>query len=261
MIAEHLRRLAGALDAVGVRGSDARRVLAEARSHLQESAVQSGEDEAVRAFGPAWKLAELVAGELATARTRTAAFDTFVALAVTGLAYGAIAFVVGRGGGWPDIASGEVPALGVAAAFGIFLFPQVTFVAGCLALVKPIRARHAAALGGAELALIRRRSAVALVGGALTLGSWALWAVEFRFSFARLHPWWAPGEILVVTSALAIVLIAAAVQLSRSGRSQPLPGSAAGDLFDELAPVCFGSRRCAGLRFRTIRGGSPSSVR
>ena len=135
MIEGYLGELSRQLDAAGVRGAAARRLVDETRDHLFQSAARHGEDEAVRVFGPARELAVLVAAELATARTRRAALTTFAALAVAGALYAAL-FLSLPSAGSPDIFAGSVPGLGALALAGVVFFPQIAFVAGCLAVVR-----------------------------------------------------------------------------------------------------------------------------
>ena len=234
MIEQYLMALARALEESGVEGRAADRVLAESRDHLLELARENGEQEALARFGDARALAEQVAAQLATSRTRRATYGAFAALALTGAGYLGFSAVVNLGGGWPDIFDGQLAALGVLAGIGTFVFPQVALVAGCLALLRALRLRRGGALPAAELQVMRSRSAVALGAGWLTMGSWAVFAVDFR-NAAPLASWVAPA-ILAICGALAIPLAVASAALLRSAGPQA-PAGPAGDVFDDLAPV------------------------
>lgn len=67
--------------------------------------------------------------------------------------------------------SGDHEALGVLAALGLLLVPQIAFVAGGLALLRADRRRGSGVPSCEELDVMRRRSAVALGAGGLTVAS------------------------------------------------------------------------------------------
>jgi hypothetical protein len=234
LIDEYLTVLRRALRESGVEGRAADRFLAESRDHLLELARVDGEREALSRFGDARALAEQVAAQLATSRTRRATYGAFGALALVGLGYFGFFAAVNLGGGGPDIFDGRIAALGVLAGIGLFVCPQVSFVAGCLAMLRALRLRDGEALPADELSVMRSRAAVALGSGWLSVGSWALFAVEF-WNAAPLASWVAP-TILAVCGTLAIPLAAGSFALVRSAGPQAPPGPA-GDVFDDLAPV------------------------
>ncbi len=235
MIDRTLAELDAALAAARVDGRNRRRLVAEAREHLRDATQEGGEADAVRSFGDPSSIARLLAAELATARTRMGTYVAFGALAVTGLAYTAVTILYGIIG-WPDIFAGDNAAFGALAGIGIILFPQIAFAAGCLALLRVLRSRRAAALTMGELGVARRRAAVALAAGALTAASWAVWAVEFR---AQLAPGrgWVANAILVAAAALIVLLTAAAVLVARSTSPVAVTGTADGIVVDELEPL------------------------
>ena len=234
MIEQYLTVLGRALKESGVRGRAADRVLAESRDHLLELAQESGEREALSRFGDARALAGQVAAQLATTRTRRATYGAFGTLAIVGVGYLGFFAAVNLGGGGPDIFDGRIAALGVLAGLGLFVCPQVAFVAGCLAMLRALRLRRGEALPAGELSVMRSRAAIALGAGWLSVGSWALFAVEF-WNAAPLASWVAP-TMLAVCGALTIPLAAGSVALVRSAGPQAPPGPA-GDVFDDLAPV------------------------
>jgi hypothetical protein len=234
VIEQYLAVLGRALRESGVEGRVADRVLAESRDHLLELAEEQGEQEALARFGEARALAQQVAAQLATTRTRRATYGSFAALALAAVGYLGCLAAIDLGGGSPDIFDGQIAALGVLAGIGTFVFPQIALVAGSLALLRALRLRRGEALPAAELQVMRSRSAVALGAGWLTIGSWALFAIDFR-NASPLDPWVAP-TMLAVCGALAIPLAAGSAALVRSAKPKAPPGSA-GDVFDDLSPV------------------------
>jgi hypothetical protein len=220
VIAAYLDELRHELRRVGVDGRAAGRLLSEAREHLRDL-----EGDAAR-FGAPEDIARAAAAELAVARTRFAAYVGFAVLVVVGIAY--LAFVALAGGNAPpDFTGGESAALGVLATVGLVLFPQVAFVTGCLTLVRDVRLRRVGVVGSAELGLLRRRTAVAVISGMLTIASAALWAFEFRDD---VKAW----PVLLGCALLALPLAASLVGVRRSARPSAAPGDASGDVFDDL---------------------------
>ena len=131
----YLEQLSAELAAVGIRGRLRARIVAEARDHLAE-----GDEER---FGDPADLARQFADGLALDRSRRAAFVAFGALAAAGAGFAAMWLAVASGP--QDIAAGRWAPLGVAAALGTIVFPQVAFAAGVLALLRALRLRGAAA--------------------------------------------------------------------------------------------------------------------
>jgi hypothetical protein len=232
VIDEYLRELAAELHTLRVRGVDARRLLEEARDHLRDSAAERGQGEAVSGFGPARVLAELVAAELATARTRSAAVATFAALAVGGAAYAAL-FLTLSYAKTPDIFGGSVPGLGALALLGVVFFPQLAFVSGCLAFARVVRLRARGALPAAELRVQRWRTGVALAAGMLTFASFLAAALDFRRDLAS---WWVVSAI-VVSVTLLVLLSAVAARCVHAARPRALVPGAAEHVIDDLAGV------------------------
>lgn len=232
MIDGVLDELANELDAVGVRGAYARRLLAEARDHLNEAASVRGDEDAVRGFGTPRALAELVAAELATARTRIAAIGAFWVLAAAGTFY-ALMFVTLQSAGTPDSFAGPVPGLGALALAGVVLFPQIAFVAGCLSLVRALRLRDRGPLPAAELSMQRWRTGVAASAGLLTLVSLAAVAADLG---GELASWW----VIVAISGSALLAIPLATVGGMnivSARTRVADSGAAETVFDDLALV------------------------
>lgn len=221
------------LRTLGVPGAHRRGVVAEARDHLEELSVATDPETAVARFGDVDEVARLVAAELATAATRRAAFDTFGALALVGIAFAGALELLPLAGGWPDVFAGRISALGPVVAIALVVLSQVAFVSGCLAALRAVRIRGAGAVSGAELSLLRRRSAVALLAGAGTLAALAAFALD---DSGLLAGWWVAGTLAVSVLLLVPVSVAGA-RLALAARPAAQPGGAPGDVFDDLAPV------------------------
>jgi hypothetical protein len=221
------------LRSLGVPGAHRRRVVAEARDHLEELSAATDPETAVVRFGNVGEVARLVAAELATAATRRAALDTFGALALVGIAFAAALELVPLAGGWPDVFAGRISALGPVVAIALVVLSQVAFVSGCLAALRAVRIRGAGAVSDAELSLLRRRSAVALLAGAGTLAALAAFALDDR---GLLAGWWVDGTLAASVLLLVPVALAGA-RLVLAARPAAQPGGEPGDVFDDLAPA------------------------
>jgi hypothetical protein len=217
----YLADLARELRARGVRGRSAARVLAEARDHLAELEQAHG---SIDRFGPSEQIAREVAAQLATTRTFRATYAAFAALALTAAAYLVFFASINQRSGAPDLFSARHEAVGVAATIGLVLFPQIAFVAGCLALLRALRLRGVPTVSAEELLVIRRRAAVALAAGGLTALTMALWTVEYSAA-----AW------LLLPAVLATVTLGAGVAaLSSASGPQAVAEGAAGDVFDDV---------------------------
>jgi hypothetical protein len=217
-----LDRLGRELAAVGIRGRLRDRILAESADHLEEGEVER--------FGDPAALAREFADELATARSRRATLAALAALAGAAGVFAAAWLLTPAVGGSGDIFSAEWAPLGVAAAIGMLVCPQVSLAAGLLAALRVARRRHERRLPAAEVALLLRRTRVALAFGALSLASVALYALEFRADFGS---WY----VLSVGPAAAVLTLplAGAALLTRHAAAvkSSVPGEA-GDVFDDL---------------------------
>jgi hypothetical protein len=217
----YLDRLDRELGRAGIGGRLRARILAEVADHLAE-----GEESR---FGDPAELAQLFADELATDRSRRAAFLAFGALAAAGTAIAA-AWLAAAAAGWPDIASAQWAPLGVLAAIGMLVCPQVSFAAGLLMGLRAFRRRREPRLPATELALLGRRTRVALAFGALSLAATGLYAFEFRAQLDSWYGTWVP----VGTAALLLPLAGTAVLTSRAAAVRSSVAGEAGDVFDDL---------------------------
>lgn len=212
-----ISRLSDELAAVGITGRLRARILAEARDHVAEG----GEER----FGDPAELARQFADGLAVSRGRRAVLAAFGALGLAGIGFAAAWLAVLAGP--QELGGGRWPWLGVVATVGMIVFPQVAFVAGTLALLRALRLRGAAA----EVALLLRRTRIALVFGALAMASVAVYAVNFGLAA------WVP----VAAAALLLPLAAAGVLVHRGAVVKSSVPGEAGDVFDDL-PVTLPHR-------------------
>jgi hypothetical protein len=103
---------------------------------------------------------------------------------------------------------------------GAVLGGQLAFVGGMLALLRAWRLRRASVVSAAEATILRRRVALALVGGALTLGSIVV---------ATQRP------LALATLGVGVVALAgAAAAWSASFRTRPFAAGEPGDLSFDL---------------------------
>jgi hypothetical protein len=154
----------------------------------------------------------------------------FLALAPIGVAY---AFLLAPFNSPPDIASGQIVPLGVAAALLMVLAPQIALASGVLAVARAWHLRRGPVAPAAEVRILRRRAGVALVAGAATLASLAVYAVDYR---AGLPAWWI-AFALVTAVVGTVVLAVAAMAVGRTSRLRPQTTGSAGDVFDDVAPI------------------------
>jgi uncharacterized membrane protein len=151
---EYLAELEAALR---VRGRVRRRFLRECRDHLADAAAERGEREAVEAFGPPDEIAAAFDREIAARRGVRS-----TAAAVVG--------VVATGGSTLALIHAASPDAIAPTAWTItfFVAAQVATVAAGLALLQALVLRRAS-MAPADLRLLARRNAVALVSGGLTM--------------------------------------------------------------------------------------------
>jgi hypothetical protein len=192
----YLDDLSRELERVGIPRRWRERIVAEAEDHLAEG------DEA--RFGDPRELGRAFADDLAVSWSRGAAYRSFAALALAGTAYAAATLIQALVG-WPDIASGAIVPLAVAAAIGMLLCPQIAFASGLLMLWRTWR--------GPLDAVVLRRARFALAFGAATLVSLALYAIEFRAGL----PSWYWISVAAGAPAFAVPLAVAATSVRTAG--------------------------------------------
>ena len=220
MIERYLEALDLELVDVGIPSRLRRRILAESEDHLRS------DDGALERFGTPAEVANAFAAELGARTSRRAAIGAFGALGVAGAVY-AVSFIGASFAGHPPPDTWSVLAL--LAFVAVILAPQVSFVAGSLALVRVLRRREAV-LPSSELRVINRRTGIALVFGILTMVALGVLAIELRSESAG---WWV--ELTLVGAAIATpLLVLAALPAAVAARLKPRVAGEPGDLFDDL---------------------------
>jgi len=220
---DHLSR---ELRAHGIPGRTRRRILAEVDDHLRSD----GDAEA--RFGSPGEVANAFAAELGAQAVRRGAVGAFAALGLAGAVY-ALCFVS------LPFASSSLetldPPLAALAFATMIVAPQVSFVAGSLALVRAFRRRRENVLATAELRVISRRTSVALVFGLLTMGALALFGYELRGVLAG---WWL-SLTYASTAVASVVLVLAALPALSAARVRPQVAGHGGDVFDDVGFARF----------------------
>jgi hypothetical protein len=200
-----------------------RRILAESEDHLR------ADNDALARFGSPAEIAAGFAAELGARVSRRAAVGAFIALGVAGAIF-AVSFVSAQFAGQPP--PDTWPLLAQLALMAVILAPQVSFVAGSLALVRVLRRREPV-LPSAELTVINRRTGVALVFGLVTMAALGVLALELRNVSAD---WWVALTLVGVAVAVPLLLLAA-LPATVAVRLKPRVAGQAGDLFDDLGFV------------------------
>jgi hypothetical protein len=217
----YVDELSRELAAHGIRGRRRRRILLETNDHLRSDA---GAEER---FGSAREVANAFAAELGAQATRRAAVSGFAALGVAGAVYAAsfasLTFAS------PPSETIE-PMLGALAFAAMIVAPQVSFVAGALALLRALRRRRERVIPTQELVVIRRRTGVALFFGLVTMGALSLYGYEFRSALAG---WWLTLTY-VSTAGGSILLALAALPTVAAARARPEIAGDAGEVFADV---------------------------
>jgi hypothetical protein len=205
---------------VGIPARLRRRILAESEDHLR------ADDGALERFGSPAEIADAFAAELGARASRRAAVGAFVALGVAGAIF-AVSFVSAQLAGQPP--PDTWPLLAQLAVVAVIVAPQVSFVAGSLALVRAVRRRERV-LPSAELTVINRRTGVALVFGLVAMAALGVLAIELRNVSAG---WWVALTLVGVAIAIPLLLLAA-LPAAVAARLKPRVAGEPGDLFDDL---------------------------
>jgi hypothetical protein len=241
VIEQYLDELEGELGARGIRGRLRRRMLAEAEDHLR------ADDGAFDRFGAPAEIADAFAAELGARASRRAAVGAFLALGVAGAVF-AGSFVSRQFAGQP--APDTWPLLAQLALVAAIVAPQVSFVAGALALLRTLRRRDERVIPTSELVVIRRRTYVALLFGLVTMGALVLYAYEFR---AELAGWWLTLTYTSAAGASVLLALAAAPALAAT-RLRPQVGGQPGDVFADVG-ASFGDDPWRFARLVSIAAG------
>jgi len=240
-----LREFEEELAARHVRRPLRERLVAELADHL---ACEEGDGTRIELtrIGAARAIADQYADELASHDARRGAFISFAALAVT-----AVAMAVGTAGTgrsqYPGFNHGFSAVLALLAIAAIVFGSQVALVSGLLATWRALRRRSVAAMPAAEVALLRRRTTVALGSGTAV----AVGLVAYRINFIDVQPagWLALGGSLAGCAIVALAVAWSA--LVRSSATVTAVVGPAGDLYDDIPPLRplrgHPARLCAGL--------------
>ena len=216
------------LAARGIRSAARERLVAEFSDHL---ACEQGSSTVTR-LGAAREIAGQYADELAADDARHGAFGVFAALTCAAIALIVEQVTLGRIG-YPGFDHGLSSVLALAALAAVVIGSQVALVGGTLAAWRALRRRRETMLPAAEVALLRRRSAVGLGAGLVTTVGLMAYVVNF---IGVLPAWW-----LALSGTLALgatAALAAGWQAhAHSARTVVLAPGPAGDLFDDLPPL------------------------
>lgn len=242
---EYERALSRELMAVGISGKLRRRILDEIADHL------SCDPEA--SLGSPRALAGDFADVVGTARAKTAALAAFASLVVAGLLFG-VAFAAAPNGllrtvqraGSPLFAQ-VPPSAAMVAAVVAAIAAQIAFAAGCLAAVRWLWRRNRGALPAAEAAVIRRRAAVGVGAGIVTMLSLGVIGVAVRRQLGS-----ASSDVAIIAAGIGLVaLLASLPSLWAATRVRPTVAGGAGDVFDDLGPLAPAGLRGHPWRFAT----------
>jgi hypothetical protein len=156
------------------------------------------------------------------------------------LALAALALVVGQltiapAGGYPGYNNGLSTALAVPTILAILIAPQIALVAGSLAALRALRRRDSRRLPDAEVALIRRRSAIAVGAGLATCAAMVLYATDHTEQMAG---WWVALQ-LGLAAAAALALTAAAVRARRNRHTVGAVPGPSGGIVDDVPPLAL----------------------
>lgn len=243
MIDGYTRELGSELRRLGVPASRRRRLLAETEDHLRS------DPEALSRFGSAGDIARQCADELGSSGARRVSITAFAVLAFAGLLFGALMLAVFATVPRHTIVccTGTPPAQGVTLAL-LVVAPQVAFVAGLLALVRALRLRHSTTLPRSEVNVLRRRTAVAVLAGAVTMAALVAAVVQF----ASLLPGWLVPAAYAAGATSVLLLGITSVPLVVTSRIQVQTAGAAGDVFSDLGPVVPAPLRGHPWAFATV---------
>ena len=232
--ADYLESLSAELAQVGLGRGLRRRIVTEFADHLESDPDAD--------LGAPATLARQFADELGTARARSAAFRSFGALALAGTLFAATMLLTAALGG---VGRANLSRPVTLLLLCCIIAAQVSFVAGGLGFLRAYRLRGQSVIPQAEAVVLRRRAAVGLATGALTLvalPTLALAAPHVMSASWRVAAWATAGVGLVAILVAAPAAVAAA-------RVSPVAGGGAGDLFGDLGPLVPEPLRAGPWRF------------
>jgi hypothetical protein len=214
------------LSARRVRRAVRERLVAELTDHIACEPAAEGR------LGDPREIAGRYADELASGEARRAALVAFGALALTAVAL-LVTLATLQRIGYPNFHAGVSRAVSIPAILAMLFGSQVAWVAGMLAAWRAARRHRVDALPGAEVALLRSRTRVALVAGLLVSVAIGVYAADFA---GRQPAWWL--ALVGAVSLLATIATLAAWRIAATGsRTVALAAGPAGDLFDDVPPL------------------------
>ena len=213
----------------GVRRSLRRRIALEYADHL------ACDPETETRLGDPGELAGAFAAELAADDARRGVRNAFIALALAALALVAGQLTIAPAGGYPGYNNGLSTALAVPTILTILIAPQIALVAGLLAALRALRTRRSRRLPDAEVALIRRRSAVAVGAGLATCAAMVLYATDHA---QQLAGWWVALQVGLAVLA-TVALTAVAVQARSSRHTVGAVPGPSGGIVDDVPPLAL----------------------
>ena len=206
-------------------------LLAEFADHIACEQGEATRLELTR-LGAAREIAAQYAEELAADDARRGALVAFAALVCAAVALLAQQIALGRIG-YPGFNHGHSTPLSLVAILAFVIGSQVALVCGTLAGWRALRRRREPVLPAAEIALMRRRSRIALGAGMVTTAGLGLYTINFT---SVLPAWWlAMSGALVVAAAGSLAV--AWRSLTLRADTVALAGGPAGDLFDDIPPL------------------------
>ena len=231
-MSQFIHRLDHELANRGVRGSMRRRIALEYADHL------ACDPDAEARLGDPSELAGEFAAELAADDARRVARNAFVALALAALALVAGQLTISAAGGYPGYNNGLSTALAVPTILTILIAPQIALVAGSLAALRALRRRRSRRLPDAEVALIHRRSEIAVGAGLALCAAMLLYAIDHAQQMAG---WWVALQI-GLASAATLALTEVAVQAWRSRQTIGAVPGPSGGIVDDVPPLALVAR-------------------
>jgi len=167
----------------GVRAATRERLAAEFTDHI---ACEKEVRIELTRLGAAREIAGQYAEELASHETRHAALGAFAALALAAIGLVVSQAALGRIG-YPGFSHGASTPLALIAIAAMVIGAQVALVTGTLAAWRALHRREPS-LPAAEIALIQRRTKIALAAGLTTTAAMLLYVVDFT-SVPRTVSW------------------------------------------------------------------------
>jgi len=217
-----------------------RRIVAEFTDHLsQDPGANLGQPAAI---------ARQFADELGTRLARESAYRAFAVLALAGIFMAVMFLTGGRLRGWAgygSYASTDVAGWWVPVMLACLLAGQVALACGGLAILRAWRLRRIPVITAADARVLNRRTALALVCGAITCLVVPLTNLSDRILASG--SWWHYGS--VIGAPIIIVLqLAVLPSVLSAARVRPAREGPAGDLTADLGPTLSARFRATPMR-------------